>query len=102
MGALDGVCEHITDQCATSHQMHNVTSDSGEQSFVMSGRPAELRQRDLKQMIFAAQKAGAKEVRVHLTNGAVVVIPIPPGNVECPEPENSNNSFDKIMRKPGA
>jgi hypothetical protein len=42
----------------------------------MSGRPAELRQRDLKQTIRAAQKAGAKEVRVNLTNGAVIVIPL--------------------------
>jgi hypothetical protein len=44
----------------------------------MSGRPAELRQRDLKQTIRAAQKAGAKEVRVNLTNGAVIVIPLIP------------------------
>jgi hypothetical protein len=42
----------------------------------MSGRPAQIRQRDLKQTIFAAQKAGAKEVRVNLSNGAVIVIPL--------------------------
>jgi hypothetical protein len=42
----------------------------------MSGRPAQIRQRDLKQTICAAQKAGAKEVRVNLTNGAVIVIPL--------------------------
>jgi len=42
----------------------------------MSGRPAQIRQRDLKQAIFAAQKAGAKEVRVRLSDGAEVVIPL--------------------------
>jgi hypothetical protein len=42
----------------------------------MSGRPAQIRQRDLKQTIFAAMKAGAKEVRVRLSDGAEVVIPL--------------------------
>ena len=50
----------------------------------MSGRPAEIRQRDLKQTIRAAQKAGAKEVRVNLTNGAVIVIPLIPSDDEKP------------------
>jgi hypothetical protein len=42
----------------------------------VSGRPAQIRQRDLKQTIFAAQKAGVKEVRVRLSDGAEVVIPL--------------------------
>jgi hypothetical protein len=44
----------------------------------MAGRPAQIRQRDLKQTIFAAMKAGAKEVRVRLSDGAEVVIPLSP------------------------
>ena len=67
----------------------------------MSGRPALLRQRDLKQALMAAKKVGAKELRVLLGANVSMVIPIPPSNDECPEAENSNNSFDKIMRKPG-
>jgi len=50
----------------------------------------------------AAKKVGAKELRVLLGANVSMVIPIPPSNDECPEAENSNNSFDKIMRKPGA
>jgi hypothetical protein len=42
----------------------------------MSGRPALIRQRDLKQTIFAAQKAGVKEIRIRLSDGAEVVIPL--------------------------
>jgi hypothetical protein len=42
----------------------------------MSGRPAFIRQRDLKQTIFAAIKAGAKQVRVKLSEGAEVIIPL--------------------------
>jgi hypothetical protein len=44
----------------------------------MSGRPAQIRQRELKQTIFAAQKAGAKEVRVKLPDGAEIIIPLVP------------------------
>jgi hypothetical protein len=42
----------------------------------MAGRPAVIRQRDLKQTLIAAQKAGAKEVRVQLNDGVSVVIPL--------------------------
>jgi hypothetical protein len=42
----------------------------------MSGRPAQIRQRDLKQTIFAAQKAGVKEIRVHLGDDVSIVIPL--------------------------
>jgi hypothetical protein len=52
----------------------------------------------LKQTIFAAQKAGAKEVRVKLPDGAEIIIPLIPDDE--PPADDSNNSFDKIMRKP--
>ena len=66
----------------------------------MSGRPALIRQRDLKQAIMAAQKAGAKEVQLRLGGQVSVVIPLranEDGEGEAP-PEDSNNRFDKIMR----
>jgi len=44
----------------------------------MSGRPAKLRQRDLKQALIAAQRAGAKELRVHLGDDVSMVIPLAP------------------------
>jgi hypothetical protein len=47
----------------------------------MSNRPAQIRQRDLKQTLLAAQKAGAKEVRVELgEDGATIVIPLVPSD----------------------
>jgi hypothetical protein len=64
----------------------------------MSGRPALIRQRDLKQTIFAAQKAGAKQVRVKLGDGAEIIIPLVDGD-DAPLAPDSNNSFDKILRK---
>ena len=45
---------------------------------MMSGRPAKLRQRDLKQALIAAQRAGAKELRVHLGDDVSMVIPLAP------------------------
>ena len=44
----------------------------------MSGRPALIRQRDLKQALIAAKKAGAKELRVHLGDDVAMVIPLAP------------------------
>ena len=43
----------------------------------MSGRPAKIRQRDLKQALMAAQKAGAKEVRVDYGPDVCIRIPLP-------------------------
>jgi hypothetical protein len=57
----------------------------------MSGRPAQIRQRELKQTIFTAQKAGAKEVRVKLPDGAEIIIPLVPAD-EPPRLEDSNNN----------
>jgi hypothetical protein len=65
----------------------------------MSGRPALIRQRDAKQIIAAAKKAGVPKVEMKM-GGVVVIL-----HLNAPEdedtPPDSNNSFDKIMRKPG-
>ena len=58
----------------------------------MSGRPAQIRQRELKQTIFAAQKAGAKEVRVKLPDGAEIIIPLVPD--DTPVESNGNGGVD--------
>ena len=52
----------------------------------MSGRPALLRQRDLKQALMAAKKAGAKELRVLLGANVSMVIPLAPDDTPV-EPE---------------
>ena len=53
--------------------------DSGIQGAIgVSGRPALLRQRDLKQALMAAKKAGAKELRVLLGGDISMVIPLVP------------------------
>ena len=44
----------------------------------MSGRPANIRQRDLKQTLMAALKAGARQVQVNLPGGTSIVIPLVP------------------------
>jgi hypothetical protein len=40
----------------------------------MSGRPALIRQREAKQIIAAAKKAGAKQVEVKLPNEVAVIV----------------------------
>jgi hypothetical protein len=40
----------------------------------MSGRPALIRQREAKQIIEAAKKAGAKQVEVKLPNEVAVIV----------------------------
>ena len=51
-----------------------------EENRVVSGRPALIRQRDLKQALAAAKKAGASEVRVQYSGGVSVVIPLRPAD----------------------
>jgi len=69
----------------------------------MSGRPAEIRQRDSKQIINAAKKAGAKSVEFRIGTVPVIVhLAEPADNETADNADDSNNSFDKIMRKPGA
>jgi hypothetical protein len=68
----------------------------------VSGRPADIRQRELKQAMIAAQKVGARQIQVNLPGGTSIVIPLPAtGDKAAPDPADNNNSFDKIM-KPGA
>jgi hypothetical protein len=47
----------------------------------------------------AVQAAGLRVARVELDGGRVTIIP---ADDEAGVPDDSNNSFDKIMRKPGA
>ena len=42
----------------------------------MSGRPALVRERDVKAVIRAARKAGAPEIQLHLGGSVSVVIPL--------------------------
>ena len=68
----------------------------------MSGRPALIRSRDVKAVIKAARLEGVKEVVVKVGAGAVVIPLRTIDDEATTEPHESNNSFDKIMRKPGA
>jgi hypothetical protein len=56
----------------------------------------------VKAIIKAARMEGVKEVTVKVGAGSVV-IPLRATDDETPEdsPADNNNSFDKIMRKPG-
>jgi hypothetical protein len=54
----------------------------------MAGKPAQVRARDLNGAICAAQKAGAKEIRVRLPDGTEFVIPL--GESEKPAASESN------------
>lgn len=66
----------------------------------MSGRPASIRSRDVKQIIIGAKRAGAE--RVEFRVGAMPVIVYPgkdgEGDVLPATSGDPNNSFDKIMR----
>ena len=56
----------------------------------MSGKPAKIRQRDLKQALIAARRAGAKELRLHLGDDVSMVIPLVPDD----KPPESNGGVD--------
>jgi hypothetical protein len=64
----------------------------------MSASPSNFRRNDVKRAVQAVQAAGLKVARVELHGGKVLIIPA--GDEEVPD--DSNNSFDKILRKPGA
>jgi hypothetical protein len=49
-----------------------------ESNKVMSGRPAKIRQRDLKQALLAAQKAGLEQVKVDFGGGVSMTFPLVP------------------------
>jgi hypothetical protein len=64
----------------------------------MSGKPSRVKQREIQQVVTGAMRAGATKVVVQLGEASIVIH----GNTSAAisaEPE-SNNSFDKIMRKP--
>jgi len=52
--------------------------------------PAKIRQRDLKQALIAARRAGAKELRLHLGDDVSMVIPLVPDD----KPPESNGGVD--------
>jgi hypothetical protein len=64
----------------------------------MSSQPSNFRRTDVKRAVEALQAAGLKVGRVELQGGKVSIIPA--GDEEIAD--DSNNSFDKIMRKSGA
>jgi hypothetical protein len=64
----------------------------------MSYAPSNFRRTDVKRAVQAVQEAGLKVARVELPGGKVLIIPAGDEEVVA----DSNNSFDKIMRKPGA
>jgi hypothetical protein len=63
----------------------------------MSASPSNFRRTDVKRAVQAMQVAGLKVARVELNGGRVTIIPADGDAVEIAD--NSNNSFDKIMRK---
>jgi hypothetical protein len=65
----------------------------------MSTCPSNFRRTDVKRAVQAVQEAGLKVARVELHGSKVLIIP---ADDESAVADDSNNSFDKLMRKPGA
>jgi hypothetical protein len=66
----------------------------------VSGRPAVIRERDVKAVIRAARKAGGTEVELRLGGSVSAVIRLAVDNeATADDPSDNNNSFDKIMKK---
>jgi hypothetical protein len=64
----------------------------------MSSQPSNFRRTDVKRAVQALHGADLKVGRVELHGSRVVIIPAGEDEIA----DDSNNSFDKIMRKPGA
>jgi len=75
------------------HKSADLNQGEGEDE--MSYAPSNFRRTDVKRAIQAAQAAGIKIRRVELEGGKVSIIPADDEAVA----DDSNNSFDKIMRK---
>jgi hypothetical protein len=65
----------------------------------MCSAPSNFRRTDVKRAVQAVQAAGLKVARVELHGGQVLIIPANDESAEAAD--DSNNSFDKIMRKSG-
>jgi hypothetical protein len=62
----------------------------------MSSLPSNFRRTDVKRAVQAMQAAGLKVARVELHGGKVLIIPA--DDESAGVAEDSNNSFDRIMR----
>jgi hypothetical protein len=62
----------------------------------MSYAPSNFRRTDVKRAVQAVQAAGLKVARVELHGGKVLIIPA--DDESAGVADDSNNSFDKIMR----
>jgi hypothetical protein len=60
----------------------------------MSSQPSNFRRNDVKRAVQALQGAGLRVGRVELQGGRVLIIPAS----DEEDVNDSNNSFDKIMR----
>jgi hypothetical protein len=61
----------------------------------MSWSPSNFRRTDVKRAVQAVQAAGLKVKRVELEGGKVTIVP---ADDESEISDDSNNSFDKILR----
>jgi hypothetical protein len=62
----------------------------------MSYAPSNFRRNDVKRAVQAIHAAGLKVARVELHGGKVLIIPADEDG--APAADDSNNSFDKLMR----
>ena len=66
----------------------------------MSSQPSNFRRTDIGRAVQAMQAAGLRVARVELRRGTVLINPAEEDGGAAAD--DSNNSFDKIMRGPGA
>jgi hypothetical protein len=97
----------LVEACGLAQKEHHANGDrpiaAGQRAcaherVIMSSQPSSFRWTDVKRAVQAVRAAGLRVARVELHGGKVLIIPAGEGEVA----DDSNNSFDKIMRKPGA